>query len=219
MSTSPASLYERDFVRWTEAQAAELRRAADTGTNLPLDWEHLAEEIESLGSRERREIASRIEQVVLHLLKLQHSPATDPRRGWEETIDRERSEIDEMLTESPSLRQEIGPALARRWPSARRRAVRALAGEVTEGALASALPVHARAAARPRIGGRSDPPREPGRAGRRRARRRGSEPTRPIRASPSGPRSAAPRGGCSPAATSRTRPTRRASAPRPTRSA
>ncbi len=140
MSTSSTKLYEHDFVRWTEAQAVELRRAADTGSNLPLDWEHLAEEVESLGSRERREIASRIEQIILHLLKLRHSPATDPRRSWEETIDRERSEIEEILCESPSLRREIGPALARRWPSARRRAVRALADEVAEHAMPSDCP-------------------------------------------------------------------------------
>ena len=49
MSSSPATLYERDFVRWTESQAAELRRAAETGTNLPLDWLRLAEEVEILG--------------------------------------------------------------------------------------------------------------------------------------------------------------------------
>ena len=140
MSTSATKLYEHDFVRWTEAQAAELRRAAETGSNLPLDWEHLAEEVESLGSRERREIASRIEQVVLHLLKLQHSPAIDPRRGWEETVDRERSEIEEILAESPSLRHEIEPALARRWTSARRRAARALMGEVAEAALPKDCP-------------------------------------------------------------------------------
>lgn len=141
MSSSPARLYERDFVRWAETQATELRRAAETGTNLPLDWEHLAEEVESLGSRERREIASRIEQVLVHLLKLRHSPAADPRRGWEETVDRERSEIADILADSPSLRQEVGPALARRWPSARRRAVRALAGEVAEDALPQDCPI------------------------------------------------------------------------------
>ena len=135
MSASPVRLYDRDFVRWTETQAAELRRAAETGTNLPLDWTHLAEEVESLGSRERREIASRIEQILVHLLKLRHSPANDPRRGWEETVDRERSEIAEILSDSPSLHQETGPAVTRRWPAARRRAARALAEEVDEGTL------------------------------------------------------------------------------------
>jgi hypothetical protein len=50
MTTSKlADLYEEDFVRWTEQQAAALRAAARAGTNLPLDWENLAEEIDSLG--------------------------------------------------------------------------------------------------------------------------------------------------------------------------
>jgi hypothetical protein len=135
MSSTPARLYEHDFVRWTEAQAAELRRAAQTGSDLPLDWEHLAEEVEGLGIRERREIASRIEQVLVHLLNLRHSPATDPRRGWAETVDRERSEIEAVLADSPSLRQEAAPAVARRWSAARRRATRALADELGAGDL------------------------------------------------------------------------------------
>jgi hypothetical protein len=140
MTATAARLYERDFVRWAEAQAAELRRAAETGSNLPLDWKHLAEEVESLGSRERREIASRIEQVLVHLLKLRHSPADDPRRGWQDTVDRERSEIADLLIESPSLDRETAPALARRWPAARRRAVRALADEIGEAALPQDCP-------------------------------------------------------------------------------
>jgi hypothetical protein len=45
MTASTARLYDRDFVRWTETQAAELRRAAETDTNLPLDWEHVAEKV------------------------------------------------------------------------------------------------------------------------------------------------------------------------------
>jgi Domain of unknown function DUF29 len=49
------ALYDEDLVRWSEQQAAALRRAksmppAAAGvSNLPLDWENLAEEIESLG--------------------------------------------------------------------------------------------------------------------------------------------------------------------------
>ncbi|HEX6014213.1 MAG TPA: DUF29 domain-containing protein [Geminicoccaceae bacterium] len=136
----PPASYEGDFYLWTRRQAAELRRAARAGSNLPLDWENLAEEIESLGVRDRREIASRIEQIALHLLKLQFSPADDPRRGWQETVDRERSETADTLDQSPSLRHEIEPAVSRRWPSARRRAVHALAGEVEEQSLPRACP-------------------------------------------------------------------------------
>jgi hypothetical protein len=43
MSASVAQLYEEDFVRWTEQQSSALRDAARVDTNLPLDWENLAD--------------------------------------------------------------------------------------------------------------------------------------------------------------------------------
>ena len=49
MPANAAQLYEEDFVRWTEEQSSALRDAPRLGTNLPLDWENLAEEVESLG--------------------------------------------------------------------------------------------------------------------------------------------------------------------------
>jgi uncharacterized protein DUF29 len=107
MSGSAAQLYEQDFVRWTEEQSQALREAAQSGVNLPLDWENLAEEIDDLGRSVRHELRSRISTIIEHLLKLEHSPATDPRRGWMETIARERSQIEPLLDESPSLRREI----------------------------------------------------------------------------------------------------------------
>ena len=54
-------LYEEDFVLWAETQAIALRRAADSGSNLGLDWSNLAEEIESLGRSQRRELKPRCE--------------------------------------------------------------------------------------------------------------------------------------------------------------
>ena len=48
MSGSAARLYEEDFVEWAEQQSRALRDAAELSTNLPLDWENLAEEIEGL---------------------------------------------------------------------------------------------------------------------------------------------------------------------------
>lgn len=137
--TDPES-YELDFYLWTQRQAAELRRATVAGSNLPLDWANLAEEIESLGASDRRELASRLEQIVTHLLKLQLSPASEPRLDWQETVDRERSDVADLLTASPSLRREVEPAIVRRWPAMRRRAARALAGEATEASLPRRLP-------------------------------------------------------------------------------
>jgi hypothetical protein len=95
-------LYEADFVRWTEQQAAALGKAAAAGTNLPLDWEHLVEEIDGLGRSQRRELRSRIATILEHLIKLECSPA-DPRLGCIGTIARQRREIEFLRDNSPSL--------------------------------------------------------------------------------------------------------------------
>jgi Domain of unknown function DUF29 len=100
-----AELYDRDFFLWTEEQAAALRRAKDS--NLPLDWENLAEEIESLGKSDRRQVISQIRRILRHLLKLEASAAMRPRAGWRSTIIDARSQIDEVLSDSPSLRREV----------------------------------------------------------------------------------------------------------------
>jgi hypothetical protein len=102
-------LYDCDFVLWTEQQALALRRAKDS--NLALDWENLAEEIESLGRSQRAELHSQIRRILRHLFKLEASPAVDPRAGWRATIRDARAEIDELLEISPSLRREVEGAI------------------------------------------------------------------------------------------------------------
>jgi Domain of unknown function DUF29 len=74
--------YEHDFYAWTQDQAAALR-AQELKT---LDWDNLAEEIESLGRRERYAIESHLQTLLTHLLKWRYDPATEPRRGWRITI-------------------------------------------------------------------------------------------------------------------------------------
>lgn len=110
--TSGRSLYEQDFVRWTDEQAAAIRAAAASGANLPLDWENLAEEVESLGRSLRAELRHRLGTVIEHLLKLEVSHAIEPRRGWAETVRRERVEIEALLDENPSLRATLADSLA-----------------------------------------------------------------------------------------------------------
>ncbi|MBN9511709.1 MAG: DUF29 family protein [Alphaproteobacteria bacterium] len=76
------ALYDSDFYAWTREQAAALRAAAATArTNLPIDWNRVAEEIESLGNAEQRDLASRLGTIIEHLLKLQLSTSAGPRRG------------------------------------------------------------------------------------------------------------------------------------------
>jgi hypothetical protein len=120
------ALYDEDFVLWTEEQAAALRRAKSFfpaksgGSNLPLDWENLAEEIESLGKSDRRELRSQITRVLRHLLKLEASAAREPRAGWRATIDEARNEIEGILEDSPSLRRSIEALLKKQIGAAAR---------------------------------------------------------------------------------------------------
>lgn len=111
-AAADADLYERDFAAWAEREAAMLREAAAT-SDLPLDWANLAEEIADLGKWQARELGNRLSTIVEHLLKLRHSPADDPRAGWQETVDRSRVEAEAVLEENPSLRPRLGDAMAR----------------------------------------------------------------------------------------------------------
>ena len=119
--------YDTDFVLWAESQARALRDAGRAGTNLPIDWENVAEEIEAFGKLQVRELASRIRTILVHLMKLQTSGATEPRAGWRETIVEQRSEIERLIEDSPSLRQIVGRVIAREIGAAQRQVGAALA--------------------------------------------------------------------------------------------
>ena len=114
------SLYERDFFLWTQEQAEALRSAAREGSNLPLDWENLAEEIESLGRSFKHAVQSRIAQIIIHLWKLACSPATEPRPKWRREIENQRREIEIILEDSPSLRGRIDRFVIREFKRAER---------------------------------------------------------------------------------------------------
>jgi hypothetical protein len=58
------TLYEQDFYAWANEQARLLR----AGRLTDADIEHIAEEIESLGKTEKRELASRLKVLLTHLL-------------------------------------------------------------------------------------------------------------------------------------------------------
>lgn len=106
------SLYDTDFAAWSAEQAGAIRDAGRRRVNAPIDWENVAEEIETLGRSERLELTSRIGTVIEHLLKLQVSPAVEPERIWRETVLRTRREIARRLKESPSLKREIPTMIA-----------------------------------------------------------------------------------------------------------
>ena len=117
----PDSLYDTDFHAWTHEQAAKLRRLADARSNVDLDLEHLAEEVEDLGSEQRHKVESFLENVIEHLLKLEHSPAELPRNVWRRDALKARAELLRRLT--ASLRNHLEATLPQRYRLARRTAL------------------------------------------------------------------------------------------------
>jgi hypothetical protein len=104
---NPADLYDRDFYEWTVRNAELLR----TGRTPEADLEHIAEEIEDMGKRERRELVSRLSVLIAHLLKWQVQP--DRRsHSWTATIRAQRIEIAKLLAAMPSLRRFLADNLA-----------------------------------------------------------------------------------------------------------
>ena len=129
------ALYEEDFVRWTAQQARLLREGARRAVSLPLDWENLAEEVESLGRSDRREMENRLSTIMVHLLKLEASTAAPARAGWRATIrEQRRALIKGVLRDSPSLQKEIAAAIVGEMQDARQLAADQLDdyGELTD---------------------------------------------------------------------------------------
>jgi hypothetical protein len=107
--------YDTDFYAWTQAQAAAIR-AKEVAA---LDIEHLAEEVEDLGRAARKSLGSQLERLLLHLLKWQYDPATDPRRLWRVTIRHARREMADDLAENRTLQGYPAERLATAYRHAR----------------------------------------------------------------------------------------------------
>jgi hypothetical protein len=93
-----ANLHELDFYAWTQQQLALLR----TGDFSKVDVKNLIDEVASMGASERKELMSRLEVLLAHLLKWQFQ-AQRRGRSWELTIQEQRSRLSDLLDENPSL--------------------------------------------------------------------------------------------------------------------
>jgi hypothetical protein len=120
-----AILYDQDFYAWTQAQAQALRtyfRGDDR-----LDVEHLAEEIEDLGGSQLQAVESFVQQIMAHLLKLDHSGFELPRRHWRSEIVAFRTSLERKIT--PSIRRKVQQALPELYEGARNLAAASLDAE------------------------------------------------------------------------------------------
>jgi hypothetical protein len=109
--------YEGDVFAWAMRQARLLReRRLDE-----IDWDNVAEEIETVGRSERRSLRSHLVQLLLHMLKWDGQPE---RRGTSRlvSIGNHRSEALTDLRENPSLKSSLDVMFLEALEEARRAA-------------------------------------------------------------------------------------------------
>ena len=93
------SLYDEDFYQWALENAELVRQ----GKFSEIDAENIAEELESMGRSQKRELESRLIKLIIHLLKWQYQSERQSR-SWKGTINAQRMEIERLLKISPSLK-------------------------------------------------------------------------------------------------------------------
>ena len=125
--TSLAQLYDDDLDAWAERNAELLRH----GRVAEADIAHIAEELETMGRKDRHELVSRLIILLAHLLKWEHQfQQLNGRwqeftgKSWQASIDEQRLRITRQLQLSPSLKPYLVDALAEAYPDAVKLAVR-----------------------------------------------------------------------------------------------
>ena len=127
------SLHEIDFYAWAVEQAGLLR----AGRLDEADLANIAEEIESMGKTEKRELVSRLTVLLLHLLKRSQQP-TLRGNSWRLSIANARDEIQDLIADNPSLKAQRDGVLATAYRYARRKA--AVETDLAEECFPSACP-------------------------------------------------------------------------------
>jgi len=105
MNPSTPRLYETDFYGWLQDQAEYMR----AGSFASLDLENLIEEIESMGKSHQRALESRLEVLLMHLLKWKYQH-TLRGASWMFTIKEQRSRLADHIERNPSLKTRIAEA-------------------------------------------------------------------------------------------------------------
>ena len=106
-------LYDTDVLLWSEQQAEALRRRAAN----ELDWENLAEEIDTVGRNELRAVISLLRLALLHDLKAEAWPLSRDADHWRAEARGHRDEARDAYT--PSMAQRID--VEKLYQDARRR--------------------------------------------------------------------------------------------------
>ncbi|HJU12339.1 MAG TPA: DUF29 domain-containing protein [Candidatus Binataceae bacterium] len=130
-TATDSSNREQDFYAWVLEQARRIR------VNQPetVDWQGLATELDDLTLRTRHELLGHLEEVFIHLLKLQYERSDNQRRRnewqWKVHLAEHRNRINDLLDDSRTLRNMFDDFKRKAYPRACKRAKLAmgLAGE------------------------------------------------------------------------------------------
>lgn len=114
------SLYHQDFYAWLRQNIALLKQ----GNWTQIDRMYLLEELEEMGANQQNALSNRLRILLAHLLKWQYQVELRSR-SWNATIYEQRSQIEELLDRSPSLKH----YLPEKIPKAYRKAVKLAAKE------------------------------------------------------------------------------------------
>ena len=104
--TTLNTLYEQDFSLWLQSQISLLKEAKFN----ELDSEHLIDELESMGKRDKRELVSRFIILIAHLLTWQYQTHKQSN-NWRSSIIEQRKKIEYLLKNEPSLKSYINEAI------------------------------------------------------------------------------------------------------------
>jgi hypothetical protein len=112
--------YDMDPLRWSEEQAALLR----AGRLKALDYERILEELEDMGREQKLALQSLLRQILIHLLKLELSPARASRGKWVDELVEFRAQAQTRLEDTPSLAHYAEDLFRRAWQQGRRGAAK-----------------------------------------------------------------------------------------------
>ncbi len=108
------TLYDQDFNLWLETMTNRLKENKLDD----LDFENLAEEIQSLSHREQDILEENLMTILIHLLKWKYQPKTWSN-SWRIMIDQSRKKTYRCILKSPSLQQYLHQVLDESYDHAR----------------------------------------------------------------------------------------------------
>lgn len=118
-ATPESSDYDADYLSWMEKQLALLREKKFD----QLDLDNLIEELDAMTKRDKRTLNSRIDVLLVHLLKCLCQP-DHITSSWQGSVMEQRKRIKRLLDDMPSLRTRLDDEIASTYAGARRQAAR-----------------------------------------------------------------------------------------------